>query len=276
LKDLYKRSLTGIVLVGLLYGALFAGPLTFYLFFSLLNVIGLWEFYNMVKRPEWKPQRYVGIVSGLVTITVFYLAASGQVRMELLFVLIPVIFFVFLFELFRKTSFPIVNVGFTLFAILYISVPISMLSFMAFVPAAGGSVYDPWIIGAYFLLIMINDSAGYLVGVPFGKNRLFERISPKKSWEGAIGGLVFTLLTAWLISIYLSEPGTIVWLVIGLLVVIFGTFGDLVESMFKRSLNVKDSGNIFPGHGGILDRYDAIFVSAPFVVAYLKLFVWNL
>jgi phosphatidate cytidylyltransferase len=139
-----------------------------------------------------------------------------------------------------------------------------------------GSVYNPWIIGAYFLLIMINDSAGYLVGVPFGKNRLFERISPKKSWEGAIGGLVFTLLTAWLISIYLSEPGTIVWLVIGLLVVIFGTFGDLVESMFKRSLNVKDSGNIFPGHGGILDRYDAIFVSAPFVVAYLKLFVWNL
>jgi phosphatidate cytidylyltransferase len=138
LKDLYKRSLTGIVLVGLLYGALFAGPLTFYLFFSLLNVIGLWEFYNMVKRPEWKPQRYVGIVSGLVTITVFYLAASGRVRMELLFVLIPVIFFVFLFELFRKTSFPIVNVGFTLFAILYISVPLSMLSFMAFVPAAGG------------------------------------------------------------------------------------------------------------------------------------------
>ena len=275
MKDIYKRSLTGVILFGLLYGALLAGPLTYYIFFSLLNVFGLWEFYNMVKTPEWKPQRYIGMASGFFTVTVFYLVAAGWIRMELLFVLVPVIFFVFLIELFRKSSFPIMNVGFTLFAIFYISVPLSMLSFMAFVPGAKGTVYNPWIIGAYFLLIMINDSAGYLIGVPLGKNRLFERISPKKSWEGAIGGLVFTLLAAWLVSIYIPEPGTIAWLIIGGLVVVFGIFGDLVESMFKRSLNVKDSGKIFPGHGGILDRYDAIFVSAPFVVAFLKLFVWN-
>lgn len=275
MKDLCKRTLTGLILVILLFASLFGGAISFFIFFSLLNIVGLWEFYQLVKKPELQPQRFAGIVAGFLTVSALYFVASGTVEMNLLFLVIPVIFMIFLIELFRKTLTPIVNVGFTLFGILYISLPVGMLSFLAFVPGNEGFVYSPWLIGAYFLLIMVNDSAGYLVGVPFGKNRLFERISPKKSWEGAFGGLVFTLLTAWGISVFLPKPGLIPWLIIGIIVVIFGTLGDLVESMFKRSLNVKDSGSIFPGHGGILDRYDALFISAPFVVAYLKIFVWN-
>lgn len=276
MKDLYKRTLTGAILVLLLYTALFAGPVTFFVFFSLLNLIGLWEFYSMIKNPACIPQKWAGIVAGVISLTIFYLVTSGILPMEFLYLVVPVAFMLLLIELYRKTDQPVVNVGLSLFALLYITVPVGVLGFMAYIPSEGGGVaYSPWIIGAYFLLIMVNDSAGYLVGVPFGKNRLFERISPKKSWEGTIGGLVFTLLAAWGISMHLAVLSTFSWMFVGFLVVVFGTFGDLVESMFKRSLNLKDSGSIFPGHGGILDRYDAIFVSAPFVVAYLKLFIWN-
>lgn len=276
MKDLYKRTLTGAILVLLLYTALFAGPVTFFVFFSLLNLIGLWEFYSMIKNPACIPQKWAGIAAGVISLTIFYLVTSGILRMEFLYLVVPVAFMLLLIELYRKTDQPVVNVGLSLFALLYITVPVGVLGFMAYIPSEGdGVAYSPWIIGAYFLLIMVNDSAGYLVGVPFGKNRLFERISPKKSWEGTIGGLVFTLLAAWGISMHLAVLSTFSWMFVGFLVVVFGTFGDLVESMFKRSLNLKDSGSIFPGHGGILDRYDAIFVSAPFVVAYLKLFIWN-
>jgi phosphatidate cytidylyltransferase len=276
LKDLYKRTLTGAILVILLYTALFSGPVTFFIFFSLLNLIGLWEFYSMIKNPVCIPQKWAGMVAGVLSLSIFYLVTSGILQMEFFYLVVPIAFVLLLIELYRKTDQPVVNVGLSLFALLYITVPVGVLGFMAYTPSeAGGVAYSPWIISAYFLLIMINDSAGYLVGVPFGKNRLFERISPKKSWEGAIGGLVFTLLAAWLVSIHLTVLSMFSWLVVGLLVVVFGTFGDLVESMFKRSMNLKDSGSIFPGHGGILDRYDAIFISAPFVVAFLKLFIWN-
>ncbi len=276
MKDLYKRTLTGAILVILLYAALFAGPVTFFIFFSILNLLGLWEFYGMIKNPGCIPQKWAGITAGVLSLTILYFVTSGLLPMEFVSLLVPIAFMLLLIELYRKTDQPVVNVGLSLFALLYITVPVGVLGFMAYAPGENGLVsYSPWIVGTYFLLIMVNDTAGYLVGVPFGKNRLFERISPKKSWEGAIGGLVFTLLASWLISMHLTELSTSEWLVVGFLVVLFGTFGDLVESMFKRSLNLKDSGSIFPGHGGILDRYDAVFISAPFVVAYLKLFVWN-
>lgn len=275
MSDLLKRSFTGAILVILLYGALFAGGITFFIFFSLVNILGLWEFYELVKKPDLKPQKYLGIVSGFITLVIFYLVASEIAEIRLLFVVLPLFFLVLLIELFRKTKEPIANISLTLSGILYISVPLGMLSFLAFVPGTQGVQYDPWLIAVFFLLIMVNDTGAYLVGVPLGRHRLFERISPKKSWEGAVGGLIFTLLAVWLISEYIPEWRIADWLIIAVIVVVFGTLGDLVESMFKRSLNVKDSGNIFPAHGGILDRFDSMFVSAPFVLAYLKLFLWN-
>jgi phosphatidate cytidylyltransferase len=123
----------------------------------------------------------------------------------------------------------------------------------------------------FFFILWANDSFAYLTGVSIGKHRLFERISPKKSWEGSIGGFVSGLLTAWVISIFFKEFDLINWIVIAAIIMIFGTFGDLVESLFKRSLKVKDSGNILPGHGGLLDRFDAVFLAAPAVFVYLIL-----
>jgi phosphatidate cytidylyltransferase len=123
----------------------------------------------------------------------------------------------------------------------------------------------------YFLLIWANDTGAYLFGVSIGKHKIFPRISPKKSWEGFFGGLFFTAIVAWAISLYFHNITFAHWLVIGLLSAIIGVFGDLVESMLKRSIDVKDSGKFLPGHGGVLDRFDSVFLSAPIVFAYLKI-----
>jgi phosphatidate cytidylyltransferase len=116
-----------------------------------------------------------------------------------------------------------------------------------------------------------SDLGAYLIGVNFGKRRLFKRISPRKSWEGAIGGFVFTLIVAYFIHYFNGGLDVIHWIVIGMIVSVMGTFGDLVESMLKRSVNVKDSGSLLPGHGGVLDRFDAVIFAAPLVCGYLIL-----
>ncbi len=277
MKEFYKRTLTGAILLVFLYGAIFTGPITFFVFASILNLLGIWEFYELIKKSEYKPQKISGFIAGFFTVAIFFLVASGLAEYRILFILLPLMFHAFIIELFRKSATPIFNLGLTLFAVLYISVPIGVLGFMAFLPAEIGTAYSPWIIGAYFLLLMVNDTAAYLVGVTCGKKRLFERISPKKSIEGAIGGLIFTLLLSLGISMYLPNFGIGIteWLLVGLIIVIFGNFGDLVESMFKRSLNVKHSGAILPGHGGVLDRFDAMFISAPFVLAVLRIIILN-
>ena len=123
------------------------------------------------------------------------------------------------------------------------------------------------------MIIWVHDSGAYLVGVSIGRHRLFERISPKKSWEGAIGGTLTAILAAWFIAKYIPEISLLHWIIISVLVVVFSTFGDLTESMFKRYFGIKDSGNILPGHGGILDRFDSLLFAAPVLVAYLKLFI---
>lgn len=131
--------------------------------------------------------------------------------------------------------------------------------------------YNPGILLGYFVLIWTSDTFAYLIGRKIGKNRLFERISPKKSWEGSAGGAVAAIAMAMLLSRIYPDIEVWIWMVMSSIIVITGTLGDLTESLLKRSLNVKDSGNILPGHGGLLDRFDAILLSAPFVWAFLSL-----
>ncbi|GAI59219.1 unnamed protein product, partial [marine sediment metagenome] len=123
----------------------------------------------------------------------------------------------------------------------------------------------------FFILFWVSDTAAYLFGVSFGKHRLFKRISPRKSWEGLLGGAFIALITAYLLSLYFKDLRLPDWIIIAFIVVIIGTFGDLVESMYKRSLGLKDSGRILPGHGGILDRFDGVLLASPIVFTYLQL-----
>jgi len=178
----------------------------------------------------------------------------------------------FIIELFRKNDTPFVNVAYTLLGVLYIVLPFAMLFHLGFYTNNSFSEhYSYQIILGIFILLWTNDTGAYLSGRFFGKHKLFERISPKKTWEGAIGGGILALIVAYVISIYFTNLTLTDWIITGALIVVFGDLGDLIESMLKRSFGIKDSGKLLPGHGGILDRFDALLLAVPFVYSYLQL-----
>ena len=167
---------------------------------------------------------------------------------------------------------PIFNIGVSLMGIVYVAIPFALLSYLiVFDKDAMTGIYNPNILLGYLFLIWTSDTCAYLAGRSFGKRKLFNRISPKKTWEGAAGGFILSLILAYVLSIYFTSLTIPNWLIIAAIVVITGIFGDLTESMFKRSVGIKDSGVLLPGHGGILDRFDAVFISAPCIWVYLSI-----
>jgi phosphatidate cytidylyltransferase len=193
--------------------------------------------------------------------------------------IIPVIIGIMILELYRKQEKPFDSLAHTFFPLIYTAVPFSLFPFAAFshtglrslIPFADNT-FSPGIIIGFFLLIWANDTGAYLAGVTLGRHQLMERISPKKTWEGFFGGLILALAAAWLLSGWLGVVDRKGWLVISLIISITGTYGDLIESMLKRSGGVKDSGNIMPGHGGFLDRFDSTIISFPLVYLFISLF----
>ncbi len=182
-------------------------------------------------------------------------------------------------ELYRKQEKPFDSLSHTFFSILYTAVPFSMFPFSAFSHSGIDSllhhnniIFSPGIVVGFFILLWTNDTGAYLVGVSIGRHRLMERISPKKSWEGFFGGLFIAAVVAWLLSGWLGVVDRTGWIAISIIVSIAGTYGDLIESMLKRSMGVKDSGTVMPGHGGFLDRFDSVIISFPLVYLYISLF----
>jgi len=173
---------------------------------------------------------------------------------------------VLIFELYRKQTNPIHNWAYFILGQIFIALPFSLLNFILFIQD-----WQPLILLSVFVTIWVNDTGAYLTGVTIGKHRLFERISPKKSWEGFIGGAVFALLSGYVFSLLIPEIQLINWLVFSEIIVVFGTFGDLIESLMKRTVGVKDSGDLIPGHGGLLDRFDSMLLAAPVIFIYLSL-----
>jgi phosphatidate cytidylyltransferase len=211
-----------------------------------------------------------GLVTGFSMMSTIAAVLSDLVEPSLLFINIPLLFSIFIFELYRKTEKPFHNIAFTIFGVIYIVLPFALLMVIPFL-SSGNPGYQAHLVFGYFLLLWASDTGAYLSGMAFGKRKLFERISPKKSWEGSIGGTLLNLFFAWCCSRWFPELDHLTWTIMGLLIVVTGTFGDLAESLLKRTLNIKDSGNILPGHGGLLDRFDALLVSVPFVLAFLAL-----
>ena len=178
-------------------------------------------------------------------------------------------FFIFIRELFRNAGNPIHNIGSSLLGVLYISLPLFCFYLISFQGLLENYQYQ-CILG-YFFILWANDIGAYFAGTYFGKHKLFERISPKKTWEGFFGGALFALIITLIISYYFNNFSLIQWIIVSSIIIVTGTLGDLVESMFKRSAFLKDSGESIPGHGGFLDRFDSLFISAPFVFFYLQM-----
>ena len=265
-----KRSITGLVFVIILLGSITFSSITFVLLFLLIIIIGMLEFYNLFSKNNIKPQKYMGIFTGIALFLCNFFYAANYVEFNIFLILIPLLILIFIIELYRKTQNPFSNISNTFLGLIYIALPFSLLNYFTF-SSFTGDVYNPDILIGFFILLWFNDIAAFLFGITLGKHKLFERISPKKSWEGCIGGAVITIIVAYLISFYFVELTFVNWLIIAAIIIIIGTFGDLVESLFKRSINIKDSGSILPGHGGILDRFDSVLLSSPVVFCYLQL-----
>ena len=268
MKNFIIRTLSGIVMVATLIGATLFSKLTFVLLLLAITLGGEWEFYRLAKKAGTSPQRFVGMLAGTMMIVAAAAAlheilAITAVLMVAFMILIPM---PLIFELYRKSATPMANVGITYAGVIYVALPMALLTF--FPMMLGNGEWKPWSVILYIFIIWANDVFAYLFGITLGKHRLFERISPKKSWEGFFGGLLGAMAMGF-VAAKVLDANVALWIGLALIAAITGVFGDLVESLLKRSVDVKDSGSFIPGHGGWLDRFDALIFSVPFAFIYL-------
>jgi phosphatidate cytidylyltransferase len=263
-----QRAITGLFFIIVMIGSNLLGSYVFSVFYLLLSMFCLLEFYKLVKQGGMEPSKWAGVINGVLLF--FFFAANCYFPAYKFILILPVCMsFISIYELYKKTPAPFTNIGFTYLGLLMAIVPFAFFHAMAFL--RGDGVFNLHVPLGFLIMLWSNDTGAYLVGSKFGRNKLFERHSPKKSWEGFIGGILICALASYILSIFYVEYDWTQWILISLIISIFGTMGDLVESMFKRSLNVKDSGGILPGHGGLLDRFDGLLMAAPIVYAYLYL-----
>ena len=260
-------------------GGFWLHPISFFITGLILLIGTQYEYYNMIRNSGVNPQMVPGIITGITAYVISTLVASGMIPEKSFLVLIPVMLLIIVLELYRRQDKPFDSLAHTFFSVLYIGVPFSMFPFSAFSHSGlnslishDGITFSPGIIIGFFLLIWANDTGAYLMGISFGRHRLMERISPKKTWEGFFGGIITAALVAWVLSYWLGVVNPSQWVIISLIISVAGTYGDLVESMLKRSIGVKDSGIIMPGHGGFLDRFDSAIISFPLVYLFISLF----
>ncbi len=271
------RTITGILFVAVVVCS-FLRPQAMVLLFALITGLTIWEFTGLVnEREKVTVNRLISTVAGVY----FFFAVAGfssDLTPSAVFIpyLVSIIYLM-VAELYLKNEDPIHDWAYTMMAQLYIALPFSLLNTLAFHLTPQGLVtYDVVLPLSVFVFLWMNDTGAYLCGSLLGKHKLFPRISPGKSWEGSIGGGILVIAVAVLVW-YLTEQyqlnqlglSALEWAGLGLTVVIFGTWGDLVESLFKRTLGIKDSGNILPGHGGMLDRFDSSLLAIPAAVVYL-------
>ncbi|HZJ73940.1 MAG TPA: phosphatidate cytidylyltransferase [Perlabentimonas sp.] len=266
-----KRTVSGSLFVILIVGAIILGRYSFFLVFLALMELCLYEFYRLTFKARAKPQYLYGLILGALLFLANYLFAVGIIGYYIFLGFIPLTISIFIIELYRNRQRAMHNIAFTVLGLLYVAIPFSILNYFALSHSPLTIGYNTHILLGYFILLWANDSGAYVIGLSIGKNKLFPRISPKKSWEGLVGGIFATIIAAWILSLFFREISLLNWVAIGLITAVMGIFGDLVESMFKRSVRAKDSGKILPGHGGMLDRLDSVLLSAPVVFVYLEI-----
>mgnify|MGYP002624896709 CR=1 FL=1 len=276
MKNFIVRTITGVIFVAAIVAS-FLRPEAMVLLFSIVTGLTVWEFTGLVnERPGVTVNRFICTVAAVYffyAMTYFCSDLYGGAAKSVVFIpyLVTVVYLL-VAELYLKQEDPIEDWAYTMLSQMYIALPFSLLNVLAFTATPSGQVaFNTLLPLSVFVFLWVNDSGAYCVGSLIGRHKLFPRISPGKSWEGSIGGAVFVLAVAYAISYFLDGVmlTTVEWLGLGLVVVVFGTWGDLVESLFKRTLGIKDSGAILPGHGGMLDRFDSSLLAIPAAVVYL-------
>lgn len=277
MKNLIIRALTGIIFVVVLISAIYIHPIFFLILFCIITGLTLWEFGGLVKHYEnANLQRTVNVLGGVYLFIATFVYANGLTDGKIFLPYLLFIMLTMIAELYYKVPNPINNWAFTLFAQVYCAGSFSILNFIGAEPGTPGVMsYTPLFIMAIFIFVWLDDTGAYLVGSLIGKHKLFERISPKKSWEGFFGGLILSLASSQAFAWFAPEINRMNWLGLAATVVLFGTWGDLIESLLKRTLGVKDSGNVLPGHGGMLDRFDSVMLAVPASYIYIELFIRN-
>ena len=289
MKNFIVRTVTGIIFVVAVVAS-FLRPDAMVLLFSIVTGLTVWEFTGLVnQRPDITVNRFISTVAAVYfffAMTYYCSDMYAGVAKSVVFIpYLVTIVYLFVAELYLKHEDPIQNWAYTMLSQMYIALPFSLLNVLAFNATSQGFVaFNTLLPLSVFIFLWMNDTGAYCIGSLIGRHKLFPRISPAKSWEGSIGGAIVVLVVAygigWLDSIQVSDldsPTVLFrgmlsipeWLGLGLVVAIFGTWGDLVESLFKRTLGIKDSGNILPGHGGMLDRFDSALMAIPAAVIYL-------
>ncbi len=273
--NLTQRLITAFIGAAVIVTCIMYGPWTYFLLFLFICFMSLREFYLLAFLDGMVVQRTFGIICGVALFTLSFLIEFDKISYRYYFVIFPMVSAVYMIKLYKKFERkPFTNIAYTFLGVFYVAVPFALLNIATF----ENRVYDYQIIFGCLFILWASDSGAYIAGTLFGKRKLFERISPKKSWEGVIGGGLLAFLFAYGLPYFFNSIGhtpTISswqWIVIGAIIIVGGTYGDLIESLLKRSIEIKDSGNTLPGHGGFLDRFDGLLISAPFIVAFLEIF----
>ena len=276
MNNFIARTITGILFVATIV-VCFLNPTAMIFLFALVTGLTVWEFTGLVNdRPGVAVNRFISTVAGVYFFLAMAGTCSGFTSSTVFIPYLITIIYLLVAELYAKQEDPIHDWAYTMMSQMYVVLPFSLLNMLAFRAAPEGIMYVYTLPLSVFVFLWVNDTGAYCCGSLFGKHKLFPRVSPGKSWEGSIGGGVFVLAAAalvwYLTDTYDMNPtgmGMWEWMGLGLTVVVFGTWGDLVESRFKRTLGIKDSGNILPGHGGMLDRFDSSLLAIPAAVVYL-------
>ena len=267
--NLPQRLATALLgAAGIIFGIVYS-EWTYLAVFFIICVFSLREFYILSGLDGMVPQKTFGTICGLTIFFLSFFIERGTISYRYYFIFFPLLSCVYMIKLYKKFERkPFTNIAFTFLGIFYIAVPLALLHIAAF---ENGKYNFEIIFGCLFIL-WSTDTGAYFAGSLFGKRKLFERISPKKSWEGVIGGALLAIAMTYGISFFFLTLAFWQWIGICIIIIIGGVYGDLVESLLKRSIEIKDSGNSLPGHGGFLDRFDGLFISAPFIVAFLEIF----
>ena len=274
MKNFIQRAITGLLFVAVLIGCMIGGPLYFGVLFCIISALATAEFCNLMSQQQGvKINRNICVLGNITLFLCFFYYGMNPAETGIFIPYLLIIIYLMISELYLKKEHPLNNWAYAMFSQLYVGLPFALLNVLAFQTSSieTTSQYHFILPLSIFAFNWVNDTGAYCTGVLFGKHPLFKRISPKKSWEGSIGGATFCIAASFALAHFFPILPTIVWVGMAIVVVIFGTWGDLTESLMKRQLGIKNSGTILPGHGGILDRFDSTIMAVPAAVVYLYL-----